>query len=98
MASSKERSNEVSINIIKLSSPAELSSKIASLSLNEAATTVLLEEVLSGALGLESSDIHFEPTKENVKIRVRVDGILREAGALYNEDYKYLLSRMLLEA
>jgi type II secretory ATPase GspE/PulE/Tfp pilus assembly ATPase PilB-like protein len=96
MASSKERSNEVSINIIKLSSPAELSSKIASLSLNEAATTVLLEEVLSGALGLESSDIHFEPTKENVKIRVRVDGILREAGALYNEDYKYLLSRIKL--
>lgn len=96
MAPSKDRLNEVSVSVIDVSSPAELAEKLSSLSREKAATTAIIEGILGGALGLGASDIHFEPSRDIVKIRMRVDGILREAGTLSNEEYKYVLSRVKL--
>jgi type II secretory ATPase GspE/PulE/Tfp pilus assembly ATPase PilB-like protein len=96
MASSKDRLNEVSISVVGISSPAELAEKLASLSREKVATTAIIEEILGGALGLGVSDIHFEPSRDIVKIRMRLDGILRETGTLSNEEYKYVLSRIKL--
>ncbi len=95
MALSKEK-QEVLVSVLDVSSPSELSGKIASLSSEKAATTAILEAVLGGSLGLKASDIHFEPARDSVKIRVRVDGVLREVGTLSTEEYKYVLSRMKL--
>lgn len=37
-----------------------------------------VNELLLEAVKLEASDIHIEPVEENVRVRVRVDGILRQ--------------------
>ncbi|MFA4999294.1 MAG: GspE/PulE family protein [Parcubacteria group bacterium] len=92
----KENLNEVFISKIAISSPAELSARLTVLSAEKASTSVLLEEILGSALGLGASDVHFEPARDTVKVRIRIDGILREAGVLINEEYKYLLSRIKL--
>lgn len=48
-----------------------------------------LNIVLEESITLLASDIFFEPTKENLKIRVRIDGVLYELGridgAIYNQ-------------
>lgn len=38
----------------------------------------LLNETLQKAIRLRASDIHFEPTEENYRIRLRIDGVLQQ--------------------
>lgn len=57
----------------------------------------LLDIVLAGALANQSSDVHFEPTENKVKLRVRIDGILHDVSdELETKNYKSLLSRIKL--
>ena len=49
---------------------------------NSAVAPRLLEEIFSDAISLHASDIHFEPHLNDIVIRFRVDGILREAGRI----------------
>lgn len=55
------------------------------------------EIVLAGALANRASDIHFEPEEKQVKLRLRIDGLLHD---VFNEfkrnDYLYLISRIKL--
>jgi type IV pilus assembly protein PilB len=44
-----------------------------------ALTSEILEFVLSGALALKSSDIHLEPTAQGGLVRLRLDGVLKDA-------------------
>lgn len=44
------------------------------------------------------SDIHFEPGKENVDIRFRIDGLLTDAGSISHDIYKRLAQRLRLLA
>ncbi len=97
--SSKERQeklNEVTVNILGALSPGELLSRLSILSTKQASTTLFIEEILSGSLGLGASDIHFEPMRDAIQIRARVDGVLREIGMLTHNEYKYILSRIKL--
>jgi len=97
--SSKERQeklNEITISILGALSPAELLERLSILSTKQASTTFFLEEILGGSLGLGASDIHFEPMRDVIQIRTRVDGILRETGVLTHDEYKYILSRIKL--
>lgn len=55
----------------------------------EIANTILLDGVKKGA-----SDIHFDPTKENLKIRMRVDGILYDYSIIPGEYKKNIISRI----
>ncbi len=55
-----------------------------------------LEILLIGAVNLDASDIHIEPKKEQVKIRMRIDGILQEVGVMKKEKYASVLSRIKL--
>ncbi|MFY9493007.1 MAG: GspE/PulE family protein [Minisyncoccia bacterium] len=57
---------------------------------------LLLEIFLGGALNLEASDIHIEPSKDNVPIRFRLDGVLQSAGTVSPAIYQSLLSRIKL--
>jgi len=57
-------------------------------------TTELLETLLSGAIGLEASDIHFEPMADSVHVRFRIDGRLISALELPEKSYKLLSSRI----
>lgn len=58
--------------------------------------TLLLDAVLLGGINLNASDIHIEPQKEQVRIRVRIDGALRDVSSLEQSMYKGVLSRIKL--
>lgn len=59
-------------------------------------TTKLLGVILYGAIDLASSDIHIEPQKEHIRLRLRLDGILQDVTFLEPEIYHNLLSRLKL--
>jgi len=88
---SQERITEIQNEAKNIS---ELEEKIKK-SLNASATE-LLEIILVGAIYLNSSDIHIEPTEENAKIRIRVDGVLHDLIILDLQIYKTLVSRIKL--
>ncbi len=46
--------------------------------LTTASTSELTETIFAGAIGLNASDIHIEPTKEGVRLRFRLDGVLHD--------------------
>ena len=52
--------------------------------------------LLAGALSLQASDIHLEPLEQNVKVRLRIDGILQDLGAMSLKLHESLLSRIKL--
>lgn len=56
----------------------------------------LLEILLSGAMSVNASDIHIEPLGEEVKIRLRLDGILHDVLTFSSESYQLLISRIKL--
>ena len=58
----------------------------------------LLEEIFEDALTFKASDIHFEPQKEKVVIRFRIDGVLQEAGILPKEYYENILNRIKIKS
>ena len=58
--------------------------------------TSLLGVILFGAINLEASDIHIEPQKERIRLRVRLDGILHDTTFFEQSIYRNLLSRLKL--
>ncbi len=56
----------------------------------------ILEIILSGALAINASDIHFEPQDEEVRLRYRLDGVLQDVVPFSHRLYKQLLSRVKL--
>ena len=58
--------------------------------------TYLLEIILVGAINLDSSDIHLEPEESQVKMRLRIDGILHDIFFFQPKIYQRLLSRIKL--
>ena len=57
----------------------------------------IFEAVLAGALANRVSDIHFEPTHNFTKLRMRIDGLLYDVFAeLKKNFYEHLLSRIKL--
>jgi type II secretory ATPase GspE/PulE/Tfp pilus assembly ATPase PilB-like protein len=58
--------------------------------------TELISVILYGSIVLDSSDIHIEPEEENIRLRVRIDGVLHEVLKLEEKDYKTILSRIKL--
>lgn len=59
-------------------------------------TSSLLELFLAGGLRLEASDIHFEMSSETALVRMRLDGLLHETGALPSGAAKALVRRIKL--
>lgn len=62
--------------------------------ITKVSTTQLLETIISGAVSLEASDIHFEPMAENVHVRFRIDGKLVPIIELPEKSYKAISSRI----
>ncbi len=56
----------------------------------------LEEEIIYDTINKNGSDIHFEPSRNFVTIRVRIDGILSIVGKIRNIDYNQILSRVKL--
>lgn len=58
----------------------------------------ILEEIFEDAYTFRASDIHFEPRREDVVVRFRVDGVLHDAGHLPKEYYENILNRIKVES
>ena len=54
------------------------------------------EAILGGAVSLDSSDIHIETEENQIKIRLRSDGILQDVATIDKKTYESLLSRIKL--
>ncbi|HEB13452.1 MAG TPA: type II/IV secretion system protein [candidate division CPR3 bacterium] len=61
-------------------------------------TTGAIGFLLASAIVLDASDIHTEPEEEQVRIRFRIDGILRDVAVIEHSAYETLLSRIKLMA
>ncbi|MDD5433392.1 MAG: GspE/PulE family protein [Candidatus Pacebacteria bacterium] len=59
-------------------------------------TSEAIENILGGSVALFASDIHFEPEKEQVRFRLRVDGVLNDVCFFDEKNYKPILSRLKL--
>lgn len=56
----------------------------------------IIEAVLAGGFALKASDVHIEPEEETVRLRYRLDGVLRDVFSFDHETYNLLLSRVKL--
>ncbi|MBU2566809.1 GspE/PulE family protein [Patescibacteria group bacterium] len=61
-------------------------------------TTDLVTLILSAALKANASDIHIEAEEENIKIRLRIDGILHDTATVPKKQWKLIISRIKLLA
>lgn len=77
----------------EISNYADLQKKIT-----EVSTTDIVTLMIGASLKAGASDIHVEAEEEDVKIRFRIDGILREAAKLPKETWKQIISRLKLLA
>lgn len=59
-------------------------------------TTEVLEIILAASLNIEASDIHFEPTAGETRLRFRLDGALLDILNFPKNIYQLLLSRIKL--
>lgn len=59
-------------------------------------TTDFLDAILFGAITLEASDVHVEPQEDQVRLRLRLDGVLEDTIFFSQEIYHSLLSRIKL--
>jgi type IV pilus assembly protein PilB len=58
--------------------------------------TRILEVILAGGLSTGASDVHFEPTETDVRLRYRLDGVLVDVLSFDHETYRLALSRLKL--
>lgn len=56
----------------------------------------IFEDVLAAALSMQASDIHFEPEEHEVRLRLRLDGLLTDAFMFDPKMYHTLTSRIKL--
>ncbi len=83
----------------QLTSLIKVEEAFVSLLTNNPAPGEVLNIVLAGALTNRASDIHFEPGEQGVRLRYRIDGVLRDVVAAFGkETYHLLLSRIKLLA
>ena len=56
----------------------------------------IFELILSGAFAIKSSDVHMEPQEESVRIRYRIDGVLKDVCVVNHEMYRRISTRVKL--
>ena len=62
----------------------------------KAKATEIIEAILAGALINKASDIHFEPEKDKIRIRLRLDGVLEDIIFMPTSIYSLVLNRIKL--
>jgi type IV pilus assembly protein PilB len=62
----------------------------------EERVTKILEIILGGAILIEASDVHIEPTETKARLRARIDGLLQDVLTFRLEDYEKILNRIKL--
>jgi type IV pilus assembly protein PilB len=89
--------NELAALKDKINSLGKLKDLIAPFNEKGTSSGDFLETILAGALANRVSDAHFEPESEGIKLRMRVDGVLRDVfGSIDKDVYASLLLRIKL--
>jgi type IV pilus assembly protein PilB len=57
-------------------------------------TTRLLTIIMAGAIKMGASDVHFEPSKDIIRLRYRIDGLLQDIAVFPAKAYRFSLSRV----
>ncbi len=65
---------------------------------SEAPVVRLVNHVINQALEIKASDIHFEPFRENLKVRYRIDGVLHDVETVSKKLQPAITSRLKLMA
>ncbi len=60
--------------------------------------SLLISVIFGGAIALDASDIHIEPEAQSVRVRYRLDGVLRDIGELEKGAALQIVSRLKLLA
>jgi type IV pilus assembly protein PilB len=68
--------------------------KSAAEAAKKASLTKLLDVLLLGAMKLDASDIHLEPSESELLVRYRIDGVLQDVVVLPLQYHKQLTSRI----
>lgn len=58
----------------------------------------ILEEILEDAVNYHASDVHFEPQKDEIMVRFRIDGVLQVAGSIPKNFYENIVNRIKVES
>ena len=58
----------------------------------------ILGTLFLDAVDLHASDIHFEPNPDGVLLRLRIDGVLRDAGQIPRDYYENILNRIKVQS
>lgn len=58
----------------------------------------IVEEIVSEANKYRASDIHFEPQKTIVRVRLRIDGTLVDAGNIPSSQYENILNKIKVDS
>jgi len=66
--------------------------------LDGASITDILSIVTAAALKMGSSDIHIEAEEKDIKVRLRVDGILQDVASIDKDQWKKIINRIKLIA
>ncbi|MDD5437688.1 MAG: GspE/PulE family protein [Patescibacteria group bacterium] len=64
--------------------------------LKKASTTDTVTMIIGAALKGNASDVHIEAEEEDIKVRLRVDGILHDTAAIPKDQWKLIISRIKL--
>lgn len=54
----------------------------------------IANEIIMDAVNKDASDIHFDPSKDDIKIRLRVDGVLYDYGVIPGQFKRNMISRI----
>lgn len=91
-------SNDLSKIINSIHTIADIQKQIADIGSLERAYRIsrIVEVVMGGGFSTDSSDIHIEPERDDVRMRYRLDGVLQDVARFDHETHKLLLSRVKL--
>ena len=70
----------------------------AALEAGDESAVGVVSDLIQEALNVEASDIHLEPKKENLRVRLRVDGVLRDLPTYSSSLLPLVLSRVKIMA
>ena len=90
--------DSIAEQIKKFTTPESVSEHILEIrTLNNARRiSATLETMFAGAIGLGASDIHIEPEEGGIRLRYRLDGVLRDIVDIEKQLYKRIMSRLKL--
>lgn len=82
------------MRVANLDHKQEIEQILAAGMIDETSVSRLVNYILQFAFKESASDVHFEPSKRDVRVRFRVDGVLREVFVIPSEKYGAIVARI----